>query len=109
MLKAVQFVTLILLLALSACTSGFQPGPVSMDQSGLPAVSYCRLDTDDLWYVSAADAADAAGSGWNLPRSVDSRGNVGKGNFLLDIGGLPAISYDDDVNLDLLYVLIAEP
>lgn len=70
--------------------------------NGNPAVCY-RIggSNNDLMYVRAANAD---GSSWNTPVTVDATGVTGEYSSLAIINGNPAISYYNSTNQDLYYV-----
>jgi hypothetical protein len=69
--------------------------------NGNPAVSYYDDTNGNLKYVRAADAS---GSSWGVPVTIDSSGSVGQYATLALVNGSPAISYYDDTNDDLKFV-----
>ncbi len=73
---------------------------------GKPAVSYYDFANGDLKHVAAADAD---GTTWNTPVTVDSAGTVGYHNSLAEVNSSPAIVYYDTTNGDLKFVRHRSP
>jgi hypothetical protein len=70
-----------------------------------PAISYRDGTNNDLKYVRAANAQ---GSSWGTPVSVDTAGGAGYFTSLCVVDGRPAISYYAGGNGDLNYVRAAD-
>jgi len=70
---------------------------------GCPAVAYYAATNSnrDLKYIRAADAA---GSIWGVPLTLDSSGNAAWYASLAVVDGRPAVAYYDSANYDLKYV-----
>jgi len=88
------------------------PGDVGFSNSlvvvnGNPAIAYlASTPFNDLKYIRAANAA---GSSWNAPVTIDSTGDVAFNDCSLAIvNGNPAISYFDYTNRELKYVRAAD-
>jgi hypothetical protein len=75
--------------------------------NGCPAISYydatnaTNVTKRDLKYVRAADAS---GTSWGTPVTLDSTGIVGQYTSMAIVNGNPAISYYDSTNTELKYV-----
>ncbi|MBN2081806.1 PKD domain-containing protein [bacterium] len=74
---------------------------------GNPAVSYCiRVSDISAGYrLGFIRAADATGSSWNVPQSVDSAQQIAQGTSLLALtSGRAGIAYNDPVNDRMLFI-----
>ncbi len=71
--------------------------------SGNPALSYCDNNVGDLWYHRATTANGDSAGDWTIQVQVDSANDVGYNSELLQIGGSPAIVYDDITTGELTY------
>lgn len=69
--------------------------------NGCPAISYYDVTHGYLKFIRAADAS---GTVWNAPITVDATGSVGLYTSLQIVDGYPAISYYDDIDGSLKFV-----
>lgn len=70
---------------------------------GFPAISYYKRDTNDLRFVRATSASGELAGDWTQKVTVQETGMVGEYTALAVISGMPAISYYDTDNMNLLY------
>ncbi len=69
--------------------------------NGNPAISYYDVNTGNLRYMRANDAA---GTSWSAPITVVSTGDVGLYTSLTTVTGRPAIAYYDATNSVIKYI-----
>ena len=71
--------------------------------NGVPAISYFYsiFPNGNLKFIHAADAD---GTSWNAPQTLDSMGLVGLNTSLAVVNGMPAISYFDNTNNNLKFI-----
>jgi hypothetical protein len=71
--------------------------------NGNPAISYFD---DDIGAIKYVRATDADGTSWSAPVIVDAAvGFTGGNTSLKTVNGVPAISYYDDLNKDLKFII----
>lgn len=72
------------------------------DIGGYPAIAYNDYNTDELFFVKALDTL---GTTWGPHVSVDSTGGAGRPYpTMLEVAGLPALAYANNMNGDIYYV-----
>jgi uncharacterized delta-60 repeat protein len=72
--------------------------------NGKPAIGYLSGFSYDLKYARALDSAGESAAAWVPPSTVDSAGDVGMSNVLLEVDGRPALVYHNSTRGSLQYL-----